>query len=89
MLTCKEATELVSESLDGPLTFRQRLDLKFHLLMCRFCSRYRRQILLIRKAIRQMARQEGDSAAAPDVSLSAEARERIKHTIEKNAAKLE
>lgn len=85
MLSCKQAAQLVSESLDRPLSLRQRLALKVHLLMCRFCSRYQRQTLFIRKAMRRLARQEEDSTSAPsDLSLSPEARERIKQSIVKH-----
>jgi len=34
MLSCKEATRLVSESLGRELPVRQRLSLRFHLMMC-------------------------------------------------------
>lgn len=81
MLSCKEAARLVSESLDHRLTFRQRLALGAHLLMCRFCSRYKSQTLLVREAVRQMAREEEVSLAGVDMSLTPAARERIKATI--------
>ncbi|MFC1836449.1 zf-HC2 domain-containing protein [Thermodesulfobacteriota bacterium] len=82
MLSCKEAAKLVSESLDRSLTFRQRLSLRVHLLMCRFCSRFQKQALLIKEAARRMAHEDEDSSAASHMSLSPEARDRIKSTIE-------
>ena len=44
MLSCKEATRLVSEGLDRELPFWRRLSLRFHVFMCRGCSSYTRQI---------------------------------------------
>ncbi len=83
MLSCKEAANLVSESLEDLLTFRQRLALGVHLLMCRFCSRYQKQTLLIREAMRRIAHEEEGSADACKVSLTPEARERIKDAVVK------
>ena len=40
MLTCREVTEMASDYLDGNLGFAQRLQIRFHLGMCRHCSRY-------------------------------------------------
>lgn len=44
MLSCKEAMRLASEGLDRELPFWRRMGLRFHVLMCRGCSRYARQI---------------------------------------------
>jgi len=51
MLTCKEATRLVSEGLDRKLPFWQRLGLRFHVAMCRGCSRFARQITALNRVI--------------------------------------
>ncbi len=51
MLSCKEATRLVSEGLDRELPFWQRLGLRFHVVMCRGCSRFARQITALNRAI--------------------------------------
>ncbi len=52
MLSCKEITHLISESQDRPLGFRQRLDLKLHLLMCHGCANYREHIDFLHQACR-------------------------------------
>ena len=51
MITCREATELVSRSLDAPLDWRQRLGLRVHLLACSLCRDFRRQMLFLREAL--------------------------------------
>jgi len=82
MLSCKETTRLVSESLDRPLSFRQRMSVTMHLLLCRFCSRYRKQMRLMRLALERLAKDKGDELGSiSDDSLSTEARERIKKTL--------
>jgi hypothetical protein len=78
MLSCKEISELVSDSLDRDLPWYQRLQVRVHLLMCRLCSRFRRHLLLLRQAARQLPLED---AAEPGASLSPEARERIKRAI--------
>ena len=40
MLSCKEATELASRSLDRKLPWPQRLSLRLHLLICHRCRHY-------------------------------------------------
>ena len=51
MLSCKEATRLVSEGLDRELPFWRRLGLRLHVVMCRGCSRYTRQITALNSLI--------------------------------------
>ena len=48
MLSCKDVTRLISESMDTSLPIGKRIGMRLHLLMCKFCSRYERQLLLIR-----------------------------------------
>ena len=44
MLTCRELTELITNYMEGRLSFRQRLRIQMHLGMCRHCRRYLRQM---------------------------------------------
>jgi Putative zinc-finger len=55
MLTCKEATRLVSQGLDRSLAFRERLALRLHLLICDGCTNFRKQVVLLREAMRRLA----------------------------------
>lgn len=56
MLTCKQASQLLSQSLDRPLTGGERFRLRFHLLLCKFCKRFGQQIVGLRNAIRQQVK---------------------------------
>lgn len=53
MLTCKHASELISQSLDRRLTMWERWSLKLHLLICRFCKRFANQLMQLKLAVRQ------------------------------------
>jgi len=44
MLNCLEATRLLSERQERPLSLRERLALLFHLSMCRLCRAFDRSV---------------------------------------------
>ena len=54
MLTCKEATRLVSQGLDRRLGFAERIALRVHLAICDGCTAFSKQAAFLRKAIRQL-----------------------------------
>ena len=84
---CKEATRLVSESLDRKLPFHQRIGIRIHLLMCKFCSRYEKQLMFLRKTSRTQKMYEEDTESY--TSLPPEARKRIKNFLHDNLDKPE
>ena len=75
MLTCKDASRLVSEAEDRPLGLRERLGLRLHLWICANCRRYERQIRFLRKALRAWALDSEMELPGPE--LPASARDRI------------
>ena len=81
MLSCKDVTRLISESMDHSLPFGKRAGVRFHLLICRFCARYERQLLLIRETVRRIASMEDAYGSHIGERLSAEARERIRKSL--------
>ena len=54
MLNCKEASRLVSESLDRSLDLRERLSLKVHTAMCKGCSNYGQHLDVLRLAAKRL-----------------------------------
>lgn len=54
MLDCKQASQIISQSLDRNLTLRERFALKLHLLVCAYCKRFSQQMQTLRVAIKQM-----------------------------------
>ena len=81
MLSCKEISYLVSESLDHKLPFWQRIQVRMHLFMCRFCARFRRQTLFLKDAARHYLLAVEKTEAVTSDGLSPEARDRIKRSL--------
>ena len=73
---CRSATRLQSETLDHRLKFSQRLGLRIHLILCRWCRRYARQLGFLRKAAKHC-----NDPHSPAQPLRPEARERIKQAV--------
>lgn len=80
MLSCKDATRLISESMDRSLPLRKRIGVRVHLLICRFCARYERQLLLLRETARRIAA-EGTPGEPSGETLSEGTRERIRKSL--------
>ena len=53
MLNCKEVSMLLSQAQDRPLGLGERLRLRLHLALCDGCTNFRRQLVLMRAAIRR------------------------------------
>jgi hypothetical protein len=79
---CREASRLQSQSVDRPLTFLQRFGLRIHLLLCKWCRRYGKQIHFLRRAVHEHPDQV---TAATASSLSPETRERLKRALRDDA----
>ena len=71
---CKAATRLQSEALDHRLSFGQRLGLRVHLLLCKWCRRYGKQITFVQDAAHS---HPDELTAAVPQRLSDQARARI------------
>ena len=81
MLSCKDVTRLLSESMDHSLPIGRWVGVRFHLLICRFCARYERQLLLIRETVRRIAAMEDAYVSHIGERLSEEAKERIRKSL--------
>jgi hypothetical protein len=49
-MNCRQATRLLSDALDRPLRAKEKIRLRYHLLLCRGCTRFGRQIRVLRQA---------------------------------------
>ncbi len=80
MFNCKEVSRRVSESMDRRIPLYQRLLIRMHLLMCRYCARFRRQLMFIRELCRSRKLDEN----LPDklAHMPPDARERIKQALQ-------
>ncbi len=82
MLSCKDVTRLVSESLDRDLPWYRRLGVWFHLMMCKYCSRYSRQLHALRHLLHCAAEKERAPDYEPPEKLPDAASERIKRLLD-------
>lgn len=97
MLSCKDATRLVSEKLDRELPLWQRLSLRMHVFLCRGCSRYAHQIESLEEVVTEHYRVEGLEEAVtehyreaqptgPLAELPSDAMERIKASLRRSVS---
>ncbi|EUJ11403.1 hypothetical protein Meth11DRAFT_2246 [Methylophilaceae bacterium 11] len=56
MLNCKQTSQLVSQSLDRRLSLRERIAVRLHLLICKYCKRFSQQLLAIRIGLQRMTK---------------------------------
>ncbi|MGA2245490.1 MAG: hypothetical protein ABSH48_10855 [Verrucomicrobiota bacterium] len=75
---CREAVRALSEALDRPLPPAKRFGLWMHLLICKWCRRYGKQIRFLRDVTQE---HPVEFAGAERRKLSPEARERIKQRL--------
>jgi hypothetical protein len=74
MPSCEEVTRLKSDSMDSKLGLKKRFLVRFHMLFCKWCRRYEKQLELIRRASNKLK----DSS---DISLNPETKERFKNLL--------
>jgi len=79
MFNCEQVSEMVSASLDRTLPFHQRAMIRIHLLMCKYCARFKDQLVVIRDACRldDLCDEDFDSTDP----LPPDARDRLKQTL--------
>lgn len=83
MMNCQQTSRLLSQSLDRPLSFKERLALRLHLLLCGACRRFARQLRFLS---RTAAGLETRGLADRRVTLGEPARERIKRALRDRGA---
>jgi hypothetical protein len=76
MPTCRQATRLISDGLDHPLSWTVRLALALHLIACGPCRRFRWAVRWLHRTL---------ASPPADVRLPAEARQRIRRALERAA----
>ena len=79
MFSCKDVSMMVSESMDRKFPPHRRILIILHLLMCKYCNRFKKQLLVLKNAVGLEDIHEED--VSPSHSLSEETRERIKQAM--------
>ena len=76
MLTCKDASQLMSQSLDRRLKLADRIGLRMHLVICKGCKVAYRQMNFIHQLCRRITAKP-DNIVSMQPGLTNEAKERI------------
>jgi hypothetical protein len=79
MLSCREATRLVSYSMEHRLPWTKRTRVRIHLVLCKYCARFEDQCLWLKTYSERYMAQSGKSHQGE--CLSSEARARIQQTL--------
>jgi hypothetical protein len=82
---CKQTVEIISQSMERPLTLRERVLLKLHLWVCMWCLWYMEHLQLMRDALRVQETENDDRDVSTTTRLSDEARERIRRSLTNNS----
>ena len=86
MPNCQETSRLVSDAMDRRLPLFRRLLLRLHLRMCKYCRRFEQQLLKMREISRRLDRHI--ETLDPSITLSEEARERMRKALRSHAGSL-
>ncbi len=78
MFRCRDVSAKVSLSMDTSLPLLERMAIRFHLMMCRYCGRFRRQLIMLRAVCRQVDTDPMPEGDSPGLSQEAKARLREK-----------
>ena len=82
---CKQTVEIISQSMERPLTLRERVLLKLHLWVCMWCLWYLEHLHMMRDALRLEENENDDVEVSTTTRLSEEARERIRRSLTNNS----
>ncbi len=52
LLSCKEASKLISEGMDRRLSVAERITLRLHVGICDACTRFTSQVQFLRRALK-------------------------------------
>ncbi|MEN8210277.1 MAG: hypothetical protein ABFR31_01050 [Thermodesulfobacteriota bacterium] len=79
IFNCKDISRLISRSMDQKLPLGIRLGIKFHLMMCDLCLRYKKQLELISKSMSKIETDRQDNY--PTAHLPDQAKKEIKKAL--------
>ncbi len=71
MMSCKEVSRLLSESMERKLSFWERIALWFHLSMCKLCKGFSKDLQQLREAARRHAEDAENDTGDSDAALQA------------------
>ena len=78
-MDCKQASQIISQSLDRKLTLRERFALNFHLFICNACKHFNQQLIALRSTFKKLnASIENDT----NIQMPSETKKRLLKSIE-------
>ncbi len=83
MINCKEASQLASDVQERPLSLTEKFNAYIHLLMCKHCFNFNKQLKFMRKAA---ASANDKISMKPDAGMNDNARERIRQQLNQKAS---
>ncbi len=58
MLSCLKASEMIEKKLHFKLSFREKIQLKLHKMMCSACTNYEKHSIFIEKSISKLQKEK-------------------------------
>jgi len=78
IINCKEASQLASDAQDRPLSLGEKINIYLHLLICKPCVNFNKQL----KFIRKVSTAANDNVSMkPDTGMCDNTRERIRQQL--------
>ena len=81
MLTCKQVIDLASNGLDTKIPWPKSWKMKLHLILCKTCNQYLKQLKFIQTAAASI------DAQYQNISLSSDAQNRISAKLKQDQEK--
>jgi hypothetical protein len=78
---CRETVPLISQSMERPLSLRERIAVKLHLMICSWCQWYLEHLQTLRSTLRAQPPEPPEENFAATPGLSVEAKDRLKQRL--------
>jgi len=85
MLNCQETSSLITKETEGTISFGEGLQLKMHVMMCKFCRLFRKQSRFISDSTKHLSDQTDGSF--PDHSIKEDRKAAINKAIQEELNK--
>jgi predicted anti-sigma-YlaC factor YlaD len=79
---CEVISQKISESMDNKISPIDRIKIRIHLLGCKFCQRYEKQLIMMQKMIEKRTTEMDELPGGP--KLSNELRQKLKLKIKES-----
>ena len=79
LFRCDDIAGLISRSMDETLSWRMRIGIRLHLIVCRWCTQYKKQLDLIHRALLIIG---SDIGTLPPKKLSEDDKQKLKRLLD-------